>query len=188
MLQRAPRNSVSWVVGGVALLWSLDGLAQSWLIHAVEGVVLRGDAPRPGATFAFWFVQRFGAWLLLGLPLLLLLYPDGRLPAGRWHPAALLSLASTALLPTLLLVVPSDIAEARAEEEIGPVFRSIDLDPTSLPIPGSVALPLMQFAFPVALLGIAVPVASVVARHRRAQVSSDGGCAGCCGRRWSTRW
>ena len=52
------------------------------------------------ASFAFRITARFGALLLLGLPLLLLLYPDGRLPRPRpWRIAALVSLASTAVLP-----------------------------------------------------------------------------------------
>ena len=162
LLHRRPRNAVSWVIGGTALLRALDGIAQSWLTHAVSSV-----PPLPGATASFWFVQRFGAWLLLGLPLLLLLYPSGRLPAGRWRPVALLSLASTALLPTLLLVVPSEIADARAGSQTPEVYRALDLDPTSLPLPESVALPLLRVAFPMALLGVVVPVAAVVARYRR---------------------
>jgi signal transduction histidine kinase len=163
LLRRAPGNAVSWVVGGTGLLWALDGLAQSWLTLA-----LQYDPPVAGGTAAFWFVNRFGAWLLLGLPLLLLLYPDGRLPAGRWRPVAVLSLASTALLPTLLLVVPSEIADARAGSPTPELYRSLDLDPTSLPLPAEVVLPLLQVAFPAALLGVVVPVAAVVARYRRA--------------------
>ncbi|MGY1690923.1 histidine kinase [Geodermatophilus sp. SYSU D01105] len=163
LLRRVPGNAVSWVVGGTGLLWALDGVAQSWLTFA-----LQYDPPLPGATASFWFVNRFGAWLLLGLPLLLLLYPDGRLPAGRWRPVAVLSLASTALLPTLLLVVPSQIADARAGSETPAIYRSLDLDPTSLPLPEAVALPLLQLAFPAALLGVVVPVAAVVSRYRRA--------------------
>jgi signal transduction histidine kinase len=163
LLRREPRNAVSWVVGGTALLWAVDGVAQSYLTFA-----LQYDPPLPGGSVAFWLVQRFGAWLLLGLPLLLLLYPDGRLPAGRWRPVALLSLASTALLPTLLMVVPSEIADARAGSATPEIYRSLDLDPTSLPLPEVVVLPLLRFAFPAAVLGVLVPVAVVVARHRRA--------------------
>ncbi|MGY1633932.1 histidine kinase [Geodermatophilus sp. SYSU D01186] len=163
LLRRVPRNAVSWVVGGTGLLWALDGVAQSWLTFA-----LQYDPPLPGATASFWFVNRFGAWLLLGLPLLLLLYPHGRLPAGRWRYAAVLSLASTALLPTLLMVVPSAIADARAGVETPAIYRSLDLDPTSLPLPEPVVLPLLRLAFPVAVLGVVVPVAAVVARYRRA--------------------
>ncbi len=162
LLRRLPRHAVSWVLGGTGLLWALDGLAQSWLTYAVQG-----DPPLAGATASFWFVNRFGAWLLLGLPLLLLLYPDGRLPAGRWRPVALVSLASTALLPTLLLVVPSEIADARTGSQVPEVYRSLDLDPTSLPLPEAIALPLLRLAFPVAVLGVVVPVATVVARYRR---------------------
>ncbi len=162
LLRRVPRHAVSWVLGLTGLLWALDGLAQSWLTFAV-----RHDPPLAGATASFWFVNRFGAWLLLGLPLLLLLYPDGRLPTGRWRPVAVLSLASTALLPTLLMVVPSEIADARAGSRVPEVFRDLDLDPTSLPLPGAIALPLLRLAFPVAVLGVVVPVAVVVGRYRR---------------------
>jgi signal transduction histidine kinase len=163
LLHRAPRNAVSWVVGATGLLWAVDGLAQSWLTYAVQS-----DPPLPGAGLSFWLVQRFGAWLLLGIPLLLLLYPDGRLPTGRWRPAALLSLASTALLPTLLMVVPSEIADARAGSETPEIFRSLDLDPTSLALPEALVLPLLRAAFPMALLGVLVPVAVVVHRYRQA--------------------
>jgi signal transduction histidine kinase len=113
-------------------------------------------------------LERLGSALLLGVPLLLLLYPDGRLPGGRWRPLAVGSLLSTSLLPVLLLLVPADVAFTAADGQAPPVYRSLDLDLTSLPLPGSVALPLLRIAFPLALLGIAVPVAVVVARYRRA--------------------
>ena len=163
LLRRAPRNAVSWVVAGMGLFWALVGLGSSWLTYAVQS-----DPPLAGSSAAFWFVQRFGAFLLLGLPLLLLLYPDGRLPTGRWRTASIVSLACTAALPVLLLVTQSEIADRRAETTLPAVYRTLDLDPTSLPLPEAVALPLLQLAFPLGALGVLVPLAVVVHRLRHA--------------------
>ncbi|MGY2075339.1 sensor histidine kinase [Blastococcus sp. SYSU DS0828] len=163
LLTRVPRNALSWVVAGTAVLWATDGLAESWLTYA-----LRSDPPLPGASLASWTVERLGAFLLLGLPLLLLLYPDGRLPTGRLRRLAVASLVSSALLPALLLVVPSEVAYSREGTGTPDVYAGLDLDLTTLPIPPDVAQPLLRIAFPLALLGVAVPAAAVVARYRRA--------------------
>ncbi|MGR6965073.1 hypothetical protein ACU610_11470 [Geodermatophilus sp. URMC 61] len=164
LLRRVPRNAVSWVLAGVGTLWALEGLAQSWLTFA-----LQGDPPLPGASFALWFVARFGAVLLSGLPLLLLLYPEGRLPTGRWRPLSLAALAALALHPLLLSVAPSAVALARDDERLPEVYAGLDLDPVSLPLPASVAQPLLQAALPLAVLGVLVPAAGVAARLRRAR-------------------
>ena len=163
LLARLPRHPVSWVIAGNALVWGLDGLAQSWLTLAVQS-----DPPLPGATAAFWFVSRFGAWLLIGLPLLLLLYPDGRLPGGRWRIASALSLLSTAVLPLLLMVAPAAVLDEGSGTTTSSVFDGVDLDPTSLPLPAGFVLGVLAVALPVSALGIVVPVAAVVGRYRRA--------------------
>lgn len=163
LVSRAPRNAVSWVVAAAALFWALDGLASSWLTYAVQS-----DPALPGASLAFWFVQRFGAWLLLGLPLLLLLYPDGRLPAGRWRAVALLALGCTALLPVLVVTTPADVLDRRAGTEMPEAFLGLHLDPTSVPLPEAVVLPLLHLAFPLGAVGILLPLAVVVHRLRAA--------------------
>ena len=163
LLTRLPRHPVSWVLAGNALVWGLDGLAQSWLVYA-----LRGEEALPGATPAFWFLSRFGAWLLLGLPLLLLVYPDGRLPRGRWRPVVLAGLASSTVLPLLLMVAPARLLDQGAGTSISPFYDRVDLDPTSLPLPAGVVLPVLQVALPAAVFGIAVPLVVVAARYRRA--------------------
>ncbi len=163
LLARLPRHPVAWVVAGNALVWGADGLAQSWLTYAVQS-----EPPLPGATAAFWFVGRFGAWLLIGLPLLLLLYPDGRLPGGRWRPLAALSLLSTSVLPLLLMVAPAALLDRGSGTTTSAVFDGIDLDPTSLPLPEGFVLGVLRIALPVATLGIVVPVVAVVARYRSA--------------------
>jgi signal transduction histidine kinase len=163
LLSRAPRNAVSWVVAGAALFWALDGLASSWLTYAVQH-----DPALPGASLAFWFVQRFGAFLLLGLPLLLLLYPDGRLPSGRWRTVSLVALGCTALLPVLVVTTPADVLDRRAGTQMPEAFRGLHLDPTSVPLPESVVLPLLHLAFPLSAVGILLPLAVVVHRLRAA--------------------
>ncbi|MCF6743596.1 sensor histidine kinase [Blastococcus sp. KM273128] len=164
LLTRVPRNALSWVVAATAVLWATDGLAESWLTHA-----LRSDPPLAGAGFASWTVERLGALLLLGLPLLLLLYPDGRLPAGRLRRLSVASLVSSALLPALLLVVPSEVAYSRDGSGVPDVYAGIDLDLTTLPIPPEIAQAGLRIAFPLALLGVAFPAAAVVTRYRRAR-------------------
>lgn len=161
LLSRAPRNAVSWVVAGTALFWALDGLASSWLTYAVQS-----DPALPGASTAFWFVQRFGAWLLLGLPLLLLLYPDGRLPTGRWRTVSLVALGCTALLPVLVVTTPADLLDERAGATMPEPYRGLSLDPTSLPLPEAVVMPLLRLAFPLSAVGILLPLAVVVHRLR----------------------
>jgi signal transduction histidine kinase len=164
LLLRAPRNAVSWVVAGTAVFWAVNGLSESWLTWA-----LQDDPPRTGASLAFWTVERLGAGLLLGLPLLLLLYPDGRLPAGRWRPVGLAGLAATALLPLVLLVTPAAVAfSPEAGTDVTAAYRALDLDLTSLPLPGALALLLLRVGFPLAVLGTAVAAVSVVARYRSA--------------------
>lgn len=111
---------------------------------------------------------RFGAFLLLTLPLLLLLFPDGRLPAGRWwRPLSLLSLASTAVLPVTLVLVPAPVMDVLTGA--GPVGPEAALDRELL----SGATPfwpqVLAVAHPLVGLSPLVPFAAVVARHRSAR-------------------
>jgi signal transduction histidine kinase len=163
LLRRMPRHPVAWVLVVTGLHWAADGTAAAWLARAT----LTSPA-RPGAEIAFWLYQRLGAALLLALPLVLLLYPDGRLPGGRWRALSLAGLASTALLPAVLLVVPSGIAQA--ESGAGPLpaaFAGLNLDLTTIGMSAGVAnalLAVARFAVPLSLI---VPFAVVVGRYRR---------------------
>ncbi|WP_324273331.1 hypothetical protein [Blastococcus brunescens] len=65
-------------------------------------------------------------------------------------------------------VRPSDIADRRSENPVPAVYRSLDLDPTSLPLPEGLLLPLLHLAYPLGALGILGPLAVVVHRLRRA--------------------
>ncbi|WP_433803440.1 sensor histidine kinase [Actinomycetospora sp. CA-084318] len=146
------------LVGGLA--WVVDALAGAWLLEA-----LASGAPLGG--LAFTVIARWGAFLLLTLPLVLLLFPDGRLPRGRaGRSAAVGSLAATALLPTCLVVVPSEVLDARFGETTAPEVRVLGIDTLSVPWSGWPLVLDVAYAF--LPLGLVVPLIAVVVRFRRA--------------------
>ncbi len=82
---RQPRNPIGWIFCGVGVTVGLNSfsgdLAEFWLAS--------GFGPRSLGETAAWFSSWLW-YLLLFVPLslLLLLFPDGRLPSPRWRPVA----------------------------------------------------------------------------------------------------
>jgi signal transduction histidine kinase len=164
ILRRMPRHPVAWVmvVGGV--LWTEDGVSSAWLAFATQH-----DPVLRGASLTFWLVARLGAFLVLSLPLLLVLYPDGRFPTGRWRVAALVSLGTTLLMPLAVLTVPSQVAQAVAGEPLPELVRHLNLDPTTLTaLPAAAWQVVLRVALVMGPLGMLVPFAIVVRRFRQA--------------------
>ncbi|HEX3004924.1 MAG TPA: histidine kinase [Angustibacter sp.] len=165
VLSGRPRHALGWVLSAVGLWWALDGTASAWLVRATAE-----QPPLAGASLAFWVYQRLGAGLLLLLPLVLLLYPSGHLPRGRWRVAAVVSLAATALLPALLVTAPARVAQdASGSGELAPSLRGVDLDLTTLPLPDGLWSALLHVAYPVVPVSLVVPFVVVVRRYRRAR-------------------
>ncbi|WP_433367009.1 sensor histidine kinase [Actinoplanes sp. CA-142083] len=161
LLYRFPRQPVAWLLCGSGLHWCLDGAAGSWLAYATY-------SGRPGAAAAFWVYQRLGAALLIWLPLLLLIYPTGKLPEGRWRVFAYASMAAASLAPLLTLIVPSGVAQARDGAPLPAPFRGLDLDPASLPLPDGWWPPLLAGAWLLLPLGVIGSFVVVVRRYRAA--------------------
>ncbi|MEU2347576.1 histidine kinase [Modestobacter sp. NPDC049651] len=162
VLTAQPRSVPGWVLAAGGLVWALDVVATAWLGWAVSS-----SPARPGASLAYWATNRVGVATLLPLPLLLALYPTGRLPRGRWRGPVAAGLAVCCLLPVVLAVVPSQVAIDRAGGDL-PLTSGLDLDPTTLPLPAAVARPLLDAVLPLAALGVLVATLSLVARHRAA--------------------
>ncbi|MDP9865612.1 signal transduction histidine kinase [Streptosporangium brasiliense] len=164
LLWRLPRHPVAWVLTLSGLMWLLNGFTAGWATYA--SYVSPGT---PGASAAYWFYTRFGAALLLGLPLLILLFPDGRLPAATaWRRLSAASLALTALLPVLRLLAPMAVLARYEDTPLPPEIARLSLDPFSVGLPYEIWEPALHVAHAGVVVSLVVPFAVMVHRYRGA--------------------
>ncbi|MEV4517381.1 sensor histidine kinase [Dactylosporangium sp. NPDC049525] len=160
--RRFPRNPVAWILCVSGLHWSFDGTCAAWVAYATAQ-----DPWLPGVTTAWWLYQRLGAALLFSLPLLLIFYPDGRPPAGRWRWAAFVSLGCTAIMPVTLLFVPARIAGAVDTSAEPTALQDLSADLLSIPLPDGVWEVLLRVGYAALPLSMLVPFAVVFRRYRQ---------------------
>jgi len=146
------RNAIGWLflAEGLGAALGLAGL--TYAKYAV-----RSGAPSGASRWAAW-VAVFFIEALFPLFLILLLYPDGRLPSRRWRPAVWLILAANALL--LAVAATSDVAF----EGAAPAGLAA---PVAL-IPHRIAGPLVSDLEVVMLFLFLLSAAGCVVRYRRA--------------------
>ena len=77
VLLHDPRQGFGWALGGIAIFWGLDGLAQAYVRYGISA-----DDALPGVNAALWFLNRFGAFLPMTVAVLLAIFPTGRFMAG----------------------------------------------------------------------------------------------------------
>src|SRR5215216_3594448 len=97
---RRPRNPYGWVWLGFGLGLAFQSLAQS---YGAYGQVVEPGSLRAPRTISH--VLQLGGQVALTLaPLLMLLFPTGRLPSRRWRPLAWISTTAGAVLLLLVLL------------------------------------------------------------------------------------
>lgn len=164
ILSRRPGHAIGGILVGFGLLWAVDGAMEAWYGLGITPPF--GSPPDdllPGTAFAYWFVARAGAFLLVGLPLVLVLYPTGRLLAGGWRWLGAATIVASAALPVTLLVMPAAVLELGV-----PAAPIPDPDLLSLPIPAEIGFPLMVATRLITLAALLPALALVVVRHRLA--------------------
>src|SRR6266511_6389640 len=82
IVSRRQGNRIGWLLCWVAFAFAFSGLGGVFARYALDEAV----RPLPAATLSAW-VNRVGApAVVFSLPLLFLLFPDGRVPSRRWRP------------------------------------------------------------------------------------------------------
>ena len=148
---------LGWTMSGFGLFWALDALAEAYV-----GWGVRPDGIAVGTNAALWFLDRAGAFLTVGVFMLVLLYPTGRFLAGRWRAASWISLGLALAAATMFLIgepYPIDHPEVLPPE--------LDRDLTT--IHGELLRAVSGTLNVLAVGSVVIPAAVVVVRHHRAR-------------------
>ncbi len=161
---RLPRHAMTWILLGGGLVGALNGLGAAWAAYSLT----RHGGALPLTAPAFYAGARLGPLMNLLPPLILLFFPDGRLPSARWRRPAWLSLGGTGLAVLVFLTVPWHVVE--------PGGPWPGLDPPLVSLPDDVWRSLFGLA-PVLIVVTLVPALAAFAvrfggagRERRAQL------------------
>ena len=98
---------VFFALPGAMIAAGRPRVAIGWLLLAVAGLLAGAafgaewaTADRSGAAWAVWWTDRFSAYAVPCVLLILLLLPDGRLPGRRWLPVAAAAVSAQVALVT----------------------------------------------------------------------------------------
>jgi hypothetical protein len=147
-------NRIAWVLaaGGLLIVLSFSGFSVGATRYLQFG---GGDAI--GGWFALLGATTLGPALYVAVPLVAILFPDGRLPGHRWRLPVVVVTAVMAASSLIGLIQP------------GPVEADLATNPLGVDSPTVAALRELGLALlPIGLLASAVlAVASIMARFRR---------------------
>ncbi len=157
---RRPRNAYGWLWLGFGLGLALQSLAMSYEAYTL--VVEPGSLAAPRSIS---HVLELGGQVALTLaPLLMLLFPTGRLPSRRWRPLAWISTTAGAVLLSLVLFFdnPEQVGGAisiTAFAVVSVIFTAILLSALSIVVryrraSGAERQQLKWFALAAVLIGV----------------------------------
>ena len=147
---RLPRNPLGWLLCGSAIAYILGGLAVAYDDYSET---------LPGPQFGEIIVAWIGSWVWsagLGLlPLILLLFPNGRLPTPRWRFVARAPVLGSAMMISAVAFAPGKLPGTSSDNPFG-----VEGAESIGNIIGSVGFILL-------LTGLLAGVISIVVRFRR---------------------
>ena len=152
LITHRPANPIGWLLSANGLIAGVAGAGGGYGAYAVDA---------PGRILGLWVASVLGLLILAPVPLLFLLFPDGRPPSRGWWSVAWLTAVATTGLATGLALYP------------GPL--GLGADPTNPPNPFGIAgaQDLMWGFFflgaVLLLMAAALALASVSDRFQRAR-------------------
>jgi len=151
---RLPSNPIGWLMLTIGAGFALTGLSEEYLTYTV----VTDPSGLPGEPVAAWVTNWVFFVTLTPIPLILLLFPTGRVLTPRWRWVLRAVVASG-----MILIVSSIVRPGLVETDSGITFTN----PTGIEALGSAVQVVDAAGFVVILLGALASVASVVVRYRR---------------------
>jgi hypothetical protein len=152
---RRPGNSIGWLFLWGAFVWIAGELALEYAVYSL----VTSPGTLPAGQWAAWFgaSARGVGWFLIVI-LLLLLFPNGRLPSSRWRPVLWGALVYIAFFALAVWLSPSSFDLRLAPYESNP----LGLGSASM----ALLLDIAYLTFP---LLIVASGAAVIVRFRRSR-------------------
>lgn len=163
VLRDRPRHPIGWVLVASGVVWMVGGLASAWTVFAVYR-----HPELPGAVLGLHLGYRWGAFAIVGLPLLMVLFPDGRLPRHRvWRSLAVSGVAATAVMPVVAVLVPAGVARAFSGGDTPAPIAALPFDQLTLDMPWWPTI--FAIARHLPAVGLLAALVVVAARYRAAR-------------------
>jgi signal transduction histidine kinase len=150
---RRPRHPIGWIMLAIGLVSALEGL----LGESARQLY----APNPEFGAALFFISNaLSRAVLLLYGILLLLFPDGRLPSTRWRPVVVVGVVAMTASCALDVITQGPLADY--------AMVTPPQNPFGIPLP-DVAERILGLSFFIGLFGfLLLSIVSVVLRFRRA--------------------
>jgi signal transduction histidine kinase len=154
IISRRPRHPIGWIMLAIGLVSALQGLFGESARQLY--------APKPELGAAFFFMSNWLSRVVLVLyGILLLLFPDGRLPSRRWRPVVMVGVVAMTASSALDVVTPGPLADY--------AMLTPPQNPFGIPLP-DLAGHIVGLTFFIGLFGfLLLSIVSVVLRFRRAE-------------------
>jgi hypothetical protein len=109
---RQSRNAIGWLFLAIGLT---SGFQLAGLGYADYALYVEDGGP-PGGSWSAWTALWMDSLFFLGIVLLVLLFPDGRLPSRRWRPVLVALVVGSLALTAVRLLRPGPLEETTMPE------------------------------------------------------------------------